>query len=146
MSFFGGKKPPEATHENLKQGLGAAARPEKAAARPPPPRRPGGQNPGFSKNARGASGGLRGLPLSPPVPPEGPLGPQRAQKCPGGLMGPLGPPWAPAALRDLREAHCTLVLLRYGGDAYVNVPYYGELYARFTALWGKIFSARLQML
>ena len=24
-------------------------------------------------------------------------------------MGPLGPPWAPAALRDLREALCTLV-------------------------------------
>ena len=54
-------------------------------------RPPGGQNPGFSKNARGASGGLRGLPLSPPVPPEGPLGPQRAQKCPLGGMGPLGP-------------------------------------------------------
>ena len=52
----------------------------------------------------------------------GPLGPQRAQKRPGGLMGPLGPhgahvgplgpPWAPAALRDLREAHCTLVHVR----------------------------------
>ena len=71
---------------------------------------PGGQNPGFSKNAPGASGGLRGLPLSPPVPLEGPLGPQRAQKCPLGGMGPLGPhgpmwgPWGPmwahAALRD----------------------------------------------
>ena len=27
-----------------------------------------------------------------------------------GPWGPWGPPWAPAALRDLREAHCTLVL------------------------------------
>ena len=26
-----------------------------------------------------------------------------------GPWGPWGPPWAPAALRDLREAHCTLV-------------------------------------
>ena len=58
------KKTPEATHENLKQGLGAAARPaaaaarhpkaaagpekaagrpEKAAGRPEPARRPGGR-------------------------------------------------------------------------------------------------------
>ena len=73
----------------------AAARPEKAAGRPAAGRSPGGQNPGFSKNARGASGGLRWLPLSPPVPLEGPLGPQRAQKCPLGGMGPLGAPMGP---------------------------------------------------
>ena len=26
------------------------------------------------------------------------------------MGAPMGPPWTPAALRDLREAHCTLVL------------------------------------
>ena len=119
------KKTAGGSRENLKQGLGAAARPaaaaarpEGAAARPGPPRRPGAAGRpkylGFSKNAPGASGGLRGLPLSPPVPLVGPLGPQRAQKSPGGLMGPLGPPWAPAALWDLREAQCTLVLPQRG--------------------------------
>ena len=55
--IFCREKPPEATHENLKQGLGAAARPaaaaarhpkaaarpEKAAGRPETPRRPGGR-------------------------------------------------------------------------------------------------------
>ena len=78
--FAGKKRPCEASHLPDNRGWG-----------PPGRRPPGGQNPGFSKNAPGASGGLRGLPLSPPVPLVGPLGPQRAQKSPGGLMGPLGP-------------------------------------------------------
>ena len=50
MSFFGGKKPPEAMGLNLKQKLGAAAgpaaaaaRPEKAAGRPAAGRSPGGR-------------------------------------------------------------------------------------------------------
>ena len=72
------------------------------------------------------------MPRRPPVPPSwGPWGPKGPKKAPGGLMGPLGPPWAPAALRDLREAHCTLIFeclakiltaswnnvaISYGGD------------------------------
>ena len=79
-----------------------------------------------SGGAKKCSRSLRGLPLSPPVPLVGPLGPPRAQKQfrgphkalgapwgPCGALGALwahvGPPWAPTALRDLREAHCTLV-------------------------------------
>ena len=82
--------------------LAAAARPEGAAARPEPPRRP-----------KNDPGGLWWL-------PDGALGAPKAQKKTGGLLGPLGPmgpmwgPWGPmwahAALRDLREAHCTLVM------------------------------------
>ena len=89
--------------ENLKQGLGAAARPaaaaarpEKAAARPEPPRRPGGRReakirkiPKMLKMPLGGSGGLWGLPLCPPVPPWGPMG---AHGAPWGPLGPHGPP------------------------------------------------------
>ena len=86
---------------NLKQGLGAAARPaaaaarpEKAAARPEPPRRPGGRReakirkiPKMLPEPLGGSGGLWGLPLCPPVPPW----------PPGGPIGPVvGPYWAHA--------------------------------------------------
>ena len=54
-----------------RQASGAAARP----LGPPPGRRPpGGQNPGFSKNVPGASGGLRGAPPESPGAPEGALG------------------------------------------------------------------------
>ena len=81
---------------NLKQGLGAAARPaaaaarpekatarpEKAAARPEPPRRPGGRREAKIRKIRkvvpeplGGSKGLWGLPLCPPVSPWGPMGP-----------------------------------------------------------------------
>ena len=80
MSFFAGKKPPEAYHENLKQKLGAAAgpaaaaarhpkaaaRPEKAAGRPEPARRPGGRREAkirvFSKMPGEPLGGSGGSP------------------------------------------------------------------------------------
>ena len=72
MSFFGGKKPPEAMGLNLKQKLGAAARPAAAAARPPkaaarPEKAAGrpaaGRSPGGRREAK-----IRGVPKMLPEP------------------------------------------------------------------------------
>ena len=112
-AIFAGKKTAGGNRENLKQGLGAAARPAAAAAR-------GRRQAGGGRRQAGAAPEAKKWPRRPPVPSSwGPWGPKGPKSAPGaswgpwGPMGPMwgpwGPMWAPAALRDLREAHCTLV-------------------------------------
>ena len=89
------KKTAGGNRENLKQGLGAAARPAAAAARPAArpaaaAARPEGAaaRPGPPRRPKNDPGGLR-------CPPLGALGVPKDPKKPRGPHGALGAPWGP---------------------------------------------------